>query len=152
MVIHYSRYEPPDARISHESRSLTAWRSSSNTAAARGPAHAVHGGFMPTDAIQQAHAERVLKVTNRLGNSGLRQGNSARRFRHTPALDYGKQQMKVAQPNSAANPFIPSFAGQAHNYIVIGVTNLTYSVYTPSRASMPQQFVRRSRWRYPLRR
>ena len=61
--------------------------------------------------VEQAHAEGVFQVGNRLGNGGLRHVEGARGLPHAARLYDGQENIHVSQFEAAANPVVPLRGG-----------------------------------------
>ena len=63
--------------------------------------------------VEQAHAEGVFQVGDRLGNGGLRHVEGARRLPHAAGLNDGQQNIHVPQFEAAAETVVPLRGGHS---------------------------------------
>ncbi len=61
--------------------------------------------------VEQAHAEGVLQIGDRLGNGGLRHVEGTRRLAHAAGLNDGHENIDVAQSEAAADAVVPLRGG-----------------------------------------
>ena len=95
----------PDVGSERNSMRLNPWRISSNTLTAASSKALPYGvgSNSPGTAVEQADAQGLLQLGNRLGNNGMRDGEPRGRLRHAAGFRHREHDVKVAQPDATAD-------------------------------------------------